>query len=747
MTDPAASSRRAFGGTLTLAVATAALTVAAAFVMCSAFMYYDDEGYVLLSLKNFAEHGGLYHEVYSQYGPFPFVSYWLLHKLGVPITHLTGRLVTLIAWAGTAVACAALVRQITRSLIVSVAVLTTVFAYLWIMANEPAHPGGLISVLLAVAAALGHRWLAEERFSAWGWLSGAAAAALLLTKINVGGFAALSMLSWLLLHSRHDAVRRWAPAVLIAGATLVPLALMRPLLNLQWVQTYALVFSCSAIATVVAVASRSPARAGRREWGAALAGGALTTALVLGTVFARGTSPREVIEGILLAPLKQPSSFSLRYLWPAGMGTFAVASLLGCAVAWWLRRRGVRTVDPAVAILRLAATSAVAWALVSFPETSPDRLVFGFAAPCIWIWLWPLPGAVPAAIAARTWLALLCVGQFLHAFPVAGSQVAWGTFLVLPLATLSGWEAAGYLRSHFAAGTRFWPAATVIARGAVVALTLLVGARFAEVAARYRDGSDLELPGLELVRLPAQSTAVFRLLTLNAVAHADVLFSEPGMASFNLWSGIPAPTLANATHWFSLLDEHRQQAIIRALEEHPKACVIVQRGHIDFLRQHGYAPTGVLHEYIAREFTPAFSIDGFEFCVRHGRKVEPLMVGEMQVLTAAAETGAENTVFKLRMVEPGRHAIARIDLTPVNASDGGRLSFHAGNARVESLPTDLRGLPLGAPKILSWPLEVQGAVTLSIHFDRSAQPRPVAGALITLRDAGGGEIGLARLRE
>ena len=33
-------------------------------------MAYDDEGYVLVSLKNYSAHGGLYASVYSQYGPF-----------------------------------------------------------------------------------------------------------------------------------------------------------------------------------------------------------------------------------------------------------------------------------------------------------------------------------------------------------------------------------------------------------------------------------------------------------------------------------------------------------------------------------------------------------------------------------------------------------------------------------------------------------------------------------------------------
>ena len=90
MTEPRLPPRRAWLDTLAFALAAAGLLVAAAGVMFSAFMFYDDEGYVLLSLRNFAEHGGLYRDVYSQYGPFPFVLYYLLHTLGVPLAHTAG---------------------------------------------------------------------------------------------------------------------------------------------------------------------------------------------------------------------------------------------------------------------------------------------------------------------------------------------------------------------------------------------------------------------------------------------------------------------------------------------------------------------------------------------------------------------------------------------------------------------------------------------------------------------------------
>ena len=55
-------------------VLAAALAIAGYWLLFTTFMVYDDEGYVLLSLKNFAAHGALYDKVYTQYGPFFYVA-------------------------------------------------------------------------------------------------------------------------------------------------------------------------------------------------------------------------------------------------------------------------------------------------------------------------------------------------------------------------------------------------------------------------------------------------------------------------------------------------------------------------------------------------------------------------------------------------------------------------------------------------------------------------------------------------
>ena len=58
-----------------LAAASAATCVcvwASRFAAFNGFQPYDDEGYILLSLREYARGGVLYDEVYSQYGPAYF---------------------------------------------------------------------------------------------------------------------------------------------------------------------------------------------------------------------------------------------------------------------------------------------------------------------------------------------------------------------------------------------------------------------------------------------------------------------------------------------------------------------------------------------------------------------------------------------------------------------------------------------------------------------------------------------------
>lgn len=747
MTEPNHLTTRPWFVTLVVGLSTAGLLVAATFIMFSAFMIYDDEGYVLISLRNFAQHGGLYRDVFTQYGPFPFVSYHVLQLLGLPLTHTVGRMLTLGAWAGTALWCAALTGYATRSLVVRLAVLAGVYLYLWIMSSEPTHPGGIIVFLVAALAALGYRWISTDRLSHLALLVGAAIAALLLTKINIGIFAGFSVVMWWLLHDRALAGRGWARVVAGGLAVLLPFGLMRPLLGVPWVQTYALTFACSGAALILA------APAGRTDWargkalGTSLLAGGAVFAIVLGVVLLRGTSARDLLEGLILAPLRQPANFSLRYEWPDGVRVAAVLSLLGCAIACVLRRRQIAMLDVVIACLRLLVSLALAITLARFPFISPEYVVFGAALPCIWVFVWPIRGEEVHHTRARTWVALLLLGQCLHAFPVPGSQIAWGSFLTIPLAAIGAWDAVNWLvrryRPSWSASRRIIITANVTVAG-FFALTCW---KFGQFATRFQIGQYVGLPGAELIRVPDNSAAFLRILAHNATAHADMLFSLPGMFSFNLWTQLPTPTFANVTHWFSLLDPARQQAIADSLESHPRACVIVDRAHIAFLAKRGLAPRGLLLDYINENFEPAFAVGHFEFLVHRGRRISPFMLADLftRVSEDHSSISSEKSLIKLGLLLPPAHAIARFDILP---DRGGiqSLTLDAGNSRVALAQANSRGDAGELPRHMAWPIAVTSSSIVHIFYGGERNLESLAPATIVMRDSAGTEIGLARLR-
>lgn len=732
---------------LLLVLAAAGLTVAAGLMLFSTFMFYDDEGYVLISLRNFVIHGQLYGEVYTQYGPLPYVLYYLLHLLGLPLTHTAGRLVTLLAWSGSATLAAWTTWRATRSSAAMLAVLAAVFVYLWIMVSEPSHPGGLIAFTTAIMAALGCKWLAADRWSRWAALAGAGSAALLLTKINVGAFAALSTLALLLLHSRSDRVRRWAPWVLAGGVAVLPFLLMRPLLGVAWVQTFALVFALSAVAAVGAAARGATPECGSRQWLAAVLGGGAVALLVLGVVFARGTTPAELLQGVILGPLRHPGHFSLEFHWPPGACVAAICSLgFFLLVSLRARRDANFPADTIVASLRLVAAAGLGWMILRFPAVSPDNLVFAFSAPCLWLFLWPLGGTAAPADRAQAWLGLLFLGQWLHVYPVPGSQIAWGTFLAIPLAAIGAGEAAAWLAAR--------PAAAFLRARALrlmLALGLLLAAgvtanRLAQIGRRYLDSRPLNLPGAETLRLPDATTALFRLLVLNADAHGDMVFSLPGMFSLNLWTGLPTPTLTNVTHWFSLLDDAQQQSIIRSLAAHPNACVIVQKDHLDFLRKRQLTPGGPLYDYVMGRFEPAFEIDGFEFRVSRRRHIAPLFTAEMFQKQAADAADNFDTLMKMDLLLPADQPIGSIEIIRADEPTNTPLLLQGAKVRIEVTPINLAGEALRLPETRAFPVALRGPTEVALYFDRGGRGFSTNRTLIIVRNPAGAELALVRLR-
>jgi hypothetical protein len=714
----------------------AVLALAGFWLLFSTFLIYDDEGYVLLSLRNFSLHGGLYDRVYTQYGPFIYLLYDALHRvLGFAFTNTAGRWITLANWLGTAALCAGLVARQTRSALWTAFTLAGVFTFLWVMINEPVHPGGLLVLLVTLGVWIGAEAWTAGRTSAFAVATGAIGAALTLTKINVGVFFLGAAFCWLAVNTAPPRRARALTWLAAAGCAALPFALMQTLFALPWVRLFALVFAGGALALLLTLRTVARPVATPRTW--LCFAGALLGALLLiaAGAWARGTSLRGLLDGVVLEPLKHPGVYFFPMNWRAGTGFLALASLAlaACATrAGWLAKPWFRHFAAAA---RLAAGAVFLCAPLQIISTSLAAWGMCYGVTLAWLFALPLRDDDRGG-PVRAWVALVLVFQFLHAYPVAGTQVNWGTCLWVPLLALGLQDAAPVIRAWFGSWARLAGLAGALA---IAAVTVTMPYQLAKIGrAHYLADQPLGVAGAENIRPSNDIAYAVRIMTENLRAHADLLFSFPGLYSANLWTGLPTPTLANATHWFTLLPLPRQQEIIDRLAASPRAALLVERDVLDYLAKTGFATTGPLHDWLMANFERAFALDGYELWVRRGRSIAPLSTGRF---TAGGAAGRELTLTLAGTARP----VARVELCDYNSPRAPLLTLTAQNTFASVQFIDAAGRATSAALPAHFPLALPGLARVILRYPQSSVRLAVGHALVVLRDDAGVIVGEARV--
>lgn len=733
---------RRLAATLLLLLGTAGLVVTAYWLLFTAFMVYDDEGYVLQTLRDFSAHGGLYREVFSQYGPAFYLLYDLLHRLAdFEFTNTTARWLALANWILTAAACAGITWRLSRSVTAAFLALGATFYHLWSMINEPGHPGSLLASILALAAWAGLELVERGRIGWFALLAGMAAALLALIKVNVGLFFLVATVAWLLVNHRSTA---WARAGAWGGGAvlgLLPPLLMHHFLGTAWAGTFALLASVAAVAMVGAACARRQSVVPTRDLSLFLAAGLGTALLACLAAMARGTGALDLIDGILLGPMRHPGVYHFAPVWRPGT---LPAALFSAALAVWCWRGGHLTWLPGgLATIRLGLGLTILASYAELLPLSTQALAMCFAVPLAWVFVYPLPRKNPAdSGAGSAWIGLLLASQYLHAYPIASSQIGWGTFLLLPLATAGTWAAVHQL-TRTSGG---WMRTARLAGGALACgVALFMSGTLARLGwTRYSDSVPLGLPGAEDLRLPEFVASDLRIVSQNAAAHGDMLMSLPGLYSFNLWTGLPTPTRANATHWFSLLNEAQQRDIMRALDEAGRPVLIVQRRVLDFLHEGGFHPGGPLFDYLPGHFTKVLTLDSYEFWIRNGRSVQ--VIGTAQLLQPRNPAGRLPARRIDTVVAPQRPVLAmeimRLD-TPLRPL----LRLSARNARLAAIPLRLDGTVAGAPSDNAWGRPLPPLARLIVDITSPLPNFDPRFAVVFLLDAQGRRVGEARFIE
>ncbi len=719
-----------------LAGLAAVLALAGFWLLFSTFLIYDDEGYVLLSLKNFSLYGHLYDRVYTQYGPFVYLLYDALHRVfGFGFSNTAGRWITLINWLGAAAVCATLVARQTRSVLWTAFTLAGVFTYLWVMINEPVHPGGLLALLVALGAWAGSEAWTAGRYERFAVTVASIGAALTFTKINVGVFFLGAAFVWLAVNTTPPRAARTLAWLAAAGCAALPFGLMRTLFAEPWVRLFALVFSGGALAALLAarVVARPVVTARVWTWfaGALLAASALIAA---GTL-ARGTSLRGLVDGVVFEPMKHPGVYFFAMNWRIGTGLLALASLAlasGAMRAGWQTEAWFRQFAAAA---RLAAGAVFLCTPLQIIPTSLAAWGMCYGVTLAWLFVVPLRDDDRHA-PVRAWVALVLVFEFLHAFPVAGTQVNWGTFLWVPLLALGLHDAAPVWQGWLGRWSR---CASIAGTIFIVAVTVTMPWQLGKIGrSHYTSNQPLGVAGAENIRPSNDIVYAVRIMCENLRAHADLLFSFPGLYSANLWTGLPTPTLANATHWFSLLSPAQQQEIIGRLAESPRAALLVQRDVLDYLAKTGFATTGPLHDWLMANFEKAFALDGYELWLQRGRRIAAFSTARRLPATAAGQE------LVVTLAAPDR-PIARVELCDYDAPALPLYNFAAEDTVMSLQPVTLAGDPVQVPGPVQLPLTLAGPARLTLHYPSEAAQVARGHGLIVLRDASGAVIAEARV--
>ena len=604
------------------------VTIATArYQMFTTYASYQDEGYMLVALKSFVNHGSLYDYVFTQYGPF-YYEFWggIFSLFDIPVVQSSGRDAVLLVWVLTSLAFGVAMLRITGSILLGLATQALVYPALSVFTNEPMHPGSLICLLLATI--LGLACLFRPRPSLWpAALLGATVAALVLVKVNVGVFAlAAVLLSCVVVYPVLDG-RRWPRLAVEAGVVLLPFVLMASELGEAWARLYAIHVAVAMLAIVIALRARSFEPRANQEllW---LGGGFVAMAgVVCAAILATGTSVSGLIEGVVIQPLGQSDAFKIPFGIADRAYAFDLVALTSAAGYWFATRRGARPGTLWQALIgALSILIGVEMALSVIGKTFPaDTLTlpgyqFSFLA-FAWLALVPVPGEDRATAFARLLLPSLAVLQALHAFPVAGSQVLWSTFLLIPVGALCVANGVRQLAALTDARDERWALAAiggliaVLLVGFIVDTALRVPLKTARTT--YESRVALDLPGSGRIHLSPEEVDLFRSITAEIDRNCDSMLQLPGMGNFYIWAEQEPPTGYVATAWPTLFDDAHQEKVVEQTRSIRGLCLLRHNGLAESWSA-GPVPDGPLVSYLEEGFEPLVNIDGYELLKRPG---------------------------------------------------------------------------------------------------------------------------------
>jgi hypothetical protein len=432
------------------------------------------------------------------------------------------------------------------------------------------------------------------------------------------------------------------------------------------------------------------------------------TLLVTALMLLAGSSATAIFHSLFVLPMQHADWIEKSKGVAPGGGLPALAGLVTFVAYRLLVRSGLPVRAPGTLVVP-ALKCAFGIATLVLATRSQDLI--GFLAPFLWLVVIPLREGDRelASYLPRLILAACAALQTLYVFPLAGSQTAFASVLILPCGVVAlhdGLMAFRRLAPIQPTRSMCWVAAFPLCV-ALVAAYAVVGQR-AQLA--YQRRIPLALPGTDGVRLPERQGATYHWLSHNLAAHCDTFLGAPGMNSLYFWADLPAPSLLSNDRWFLTFGEDQQRSMMAGLAAYDRPCAI--RNGASLLGwlalKQGPAASMPLLDYMGAEFESVGAVGGWELMVEKGRPVGDLTYSaSMGPATQASEISETDAVISISL--PASIA-ARVDR--VSVVD---LSRRAVVADTRSGSAALEVLAATG----SWPIFPHAS---SVPGERTAQP-------------------------
>lgn len=574
---------------------------------------YDDEGYMMWTLKHFLDGQALYDQVATVYGPFYYLYEWCALTLtGAPLASDSLRLVSDFFWVAAALLAFVLAYRATSSLTLAVAVHLLTLRAMAAIGEAPVHPQeACIFLLLALGCAF---FVANRTFRMV--MLGVLASAIATSKVNLGVFVLVALTVGIAYAQRPGWWRNFACVCVSLAALPLPAVLMWDRRTDAWTVLYAVLIMLSVSAVLLTV-SRSPWKSclGPRDAALAAASFAATSVAICCFPLLHGSTLYGLFEWLIIIPQRE---YGHAWALPANIHPIAIAwACLGLCTAWYAGTR--RLIDGWAAVLKVAFGAGVLFLCAT------DRYggLLNFATPFLWLVATrPLAPNSPARQDPQdplAFLALLGVFQSLYGYPVAGAQVALLSVLMIVIAGIAAWDGLKWIEHRLAAMPRHAISSRLSIAARTAALILLAGLNLAyawDANGNYRERAPLNLPGAGRVRVEARVAATLQAVVAHINASCGTLITEPGLFSFHLWTGKPSPHGIDHQVWMALVDDTAQAAIVAEIAGDPRACVVYQQRVVDLWTRGSNVSGKPLVRFIRDNFRTVYESNGYRLLMR-----------------------------------------------------------------------------------------------------------------------------------